>query len=126
MNRRIRIGVAVVTVLAAVMLAQAPAPALTYGSCSGTYSRLPASCAFTPAGPNLYVGGSSSGGYVRVRITDATGTITIAECTGTSSCFAQFGPSHTGTDSVGPPAAGPLLCQVVQGTAGNYGCASGI
>lgn len=123
---RIRIGLAISSVLAAVLLVQAPAPALTYGACTASYTRLPASCSFTPAGPNLIAYGTSSGGQIQVRITDATGTITLAECTGGSWCSSQFGPDHTGTDSVGPPAVGPLLCQVIIGTSGSFACYSGI
>lgn len=115
------------TLLATLLLSQAPAPALTYAYCSGNFNRVPTSCTFVPAGPTFYLsGGTTGGGLVTVRITDLTGTVTIAECTGTWNCFAQVGPGHTGTDSVGPPPGGPLLCTVVRGATGNFGCGSGL
>lgn len=83
---------------------------------------------FTPVGPNLFVSGNAqlSPNGVRVRITDVMGIVTIVSCRGAFDCSASVGPDHTGTDSVGPPAGGPLLCQVIAGTRGSIACGSGI
>ena len=117
------------TTLAVGAFSFTPAPALTYASCTTNYTAAGQGCMFTPAGPNLSISATSQfpgGGILKVRITDPTGTVNIVECTGYSQCWAHFGPHHTGTDSVGPPATGPLLCQVVSGSSGYVGCASGI
>lgn len=126
MKKVLKIAPAVATMVAAMMLVPAPAPALTYASCGGYYSRLPASCTFVPAAPNFSVYGQTYTGDVTIRITDLTGTITLVECSGYLTCSGRVGPDHTGTDSVGLPPTGPLLCQVFNGAGGYFSCASGI
>lgn len=114
------------TMLAA-MFGTGRAQALTYNSCSANYSASSnRSCTFTPGGPNLSIEGYAAGGEVTIRITDLTGSVVLLKCSGMNSCQAQAGPNHTGTDSVGLPPAGPLLCQVATGSSGFMRCASGI
>lgn len=125
MSRIIRYALAVALTTASFGIT--PAPALTYSSCTAAYTANGQGCMFTPVGPSLYVSGHATfGGLVVLRIVDPTGAVTILECMGFGDCMAHAGPHHTGTDSVGPPAGGPLLCQVISGGRGSINCSSGI
>lgn len=100
------------------------AHALLHSQCAGSYTG-DTSCMFTPVGPNIFIGGSTTSNSLKVRVTDPTGTVEIMSCNGQFSCSASMGPGSTGTDSVGPPAGvGPLLCTVISSGSGYYGCAS--